>query len=343
MQFRIAHKLGEHLKTCPGVGVGVGVDLKTPTPESESTPMKTLSTPQPWFRDPWPSSKRAASPSESFPCQCVQIGKKREDQTSQPLLPEPLVSSHTHTHTPTQRQTEIAAAHRRVGTLQTRHVPCKQHAPRAESQQICCERLSEEQCHVRCETEQRGTGTESRALSIFQGRLNRAMLGRGKSCPLPDFRHNGTWYRCEMSESSMNLTISYIIRQNRLKTFWYDFSDIITKTTGPKENVPTYICTYKGWFTVFSQLRTSKCDSYPNTLRGGRNNVLWREINCGNFTVYFNRYPYQLPAREDWESTFTLLCVVFFFIYRPEYMSRKICNFRTDKFDTWNKRKFWLM
>ena len=49
MQFRIAHKLGEHLKTCPGVGVGVGVgvDLKTPTPESESTPMKTLSTPQP--------------------------------------------------------------------------------------------------------------------------------------------------------------------------------------------------------------------------------------------------------------------------------------------------------
>ena len=31
---------------CPGVGVGVGIE--TPTPESESTPMKTLSTPQPW-------------------------------------------------------------------------------------------------------------------------------------------------------------------------------------------------------------------------------------------------------------------------------------------------------
>ena len=31
----------------PGVGIGVGVDIKTPTPESESTPMKTLSTPQP--------------------------------------------------------------------------------------------------------------------------------------------------------------------------------------------------------------------------------------------------------------------------------------------------------
>ena len=27
----------------------------------------------------------------------------------------------------------------------------------------------------------------------------------------------------------------------------------------------------------------------------------------------------------------------------PVYMSRKIRNFRTDKFDTWNKRKFWLM
>ena len=25
------------------------------------------------------------------------------------------------------------------------------------------------------------------------------------------------------------------------------------------------------------------------------------------------------------------------------YMSRKIRKFRTDKFDTWNKRKFWLM
>ena len=32
---------------CPGVGVGVGIE--TPTPESESTPMKTLSTPQPWL------------------------------------------------------------------------------------------------------------------------------------------------------------------------------------------------------------------------------------------------------------------------------------------------------
>ena len=32
-----------------GPGVGVGVDIKTPTPESESTPMKTLSTPQPWW------------------------------------------------------------------------------------------------------------------------------------------------------------------------------------------------------------------------------------------------------------------------------------------------------
>ena len=31
----------------PEVGVGVGVDIKTPTLESESTPMKTLSTPQP--------------------------------------------------------------------------------------------------------------------------------------------------------------------------------------------------------------------------------------------------------------------------------------------------------
>ena len=31
----------------PGVGVGIGVDIKTPTPESESTPIKTLSTPQP--------------------------------------------------------------------------------------------------------------------------------------------------------------------------------------------------------------------------------------------------------------------------------------------------------
>ena len=30
-----------------GVGAGVGVDMKIPTPESESTPMKTLSTPQP--------------------------------------------------------------------------------------------------------------------------------------------------------------------------------------------------------------------------------------------------------------------------------------------------------
>ena len=27
----------------------------------------------------------------------------------------------------------------------------------------------------------------------------------------------------------------------------------------------------------------------------------------------------------------------------PVYMSRKIRKFRTDKFDTWNKRKFWLM
>ena len=27
----------------------------------------------------------------------------------------------------------------------------------------------------------------------------------------------------------------------------------------------------------------------------------------------------------------------------PGYMSRKIRKFRTDKFDTWNKRKFWLM
>ena len=34
----------------PGVGVGVGVDIKTPTPESKSTPMKTLSTPQPWLQ-----------------------------------------------------------------------------------------------------------------------------------------------------------------------------------------------------------------------------------------------------------------------------------------------------
>ena len=33
-----------------GPGVGVGVDIKTPTPESESTPMKTLSTPQPWLQ-----------------------------------------------------------------------------------------------------------------------------------------------------------------------------------------------------------------------------------------------------------------------------------------------------
>ena len=33
-----------------GVGVGVGVDMKIPTPESESTPMKTPSTPQPWFK-----------------------------------------------------------------------------------------------------------------------------------------------------------------------------------------------------------------------------------------------------------------------------------------------------
>ena len=40
-----------HAGVCPGVrvGVGVGVDIKTPTPESESTPMKTLSTPQPWL------------------------------------------------------------------------------------------------------------------------------------------------------------------------------------------------------------------------------------------------------------------------------------------------------
>ena len=34
----------------PGVGVGVGVDTKIPTPESESTPIKTLSTPQPWVQ-----------------------------------------------------------------------------------------------------------------------------------------------------------------------------------------------------------------------------------------------------------------------------------------------------
>ena len=27
----------------------------------------------------------------------------------------------------------------------------------------------------------------------------------------------------------------------------------------------------------------------------------------------------------------------------PGYMSRKIRKFRTDKFGTWNKRKFWLM
>ena len=27
----------------------------------------------------------------------------------------------------------------------------------------------------------------------------------------------------------------------------------------------------------------------------------------------------------------------------PVYMSRKIRKFRTDKFDTWNKRRFWLM
>ena len=30
-------------------------------------------------------------------------------------------------------------------------------------------------------------------------------------------------------------------------------------------------------------------------------------------------------------------------IIDPVYMSRKIRKFRTDKFDTWNKRKFWLM
>ena len=35
-----------HLRQA-GVGAGVGVDIKIPTPESESTPMKTLSTPQP--------------------------------------------------------------------------------------------------------------------------------------------------------------------------------------------------------------------------------------------------------------------------------------------------------
>ena len=38
-----------HTGVGPGVGVGVGVDIKTPTPEWESTPMKTLSTPQPWL------------------------------------------------------------------------------------------------------------------------------------------------------------------------------------------------------------------------------------------------------------------------------------------------------
>ena len=36
-----------HAGVGPGVGVGVGVGIKAPTPESESTPMKTLSTPQP--------------------------------------------------------------------------------------------------------------------------------------------------------------------------------------------------------------------------------------------------------------------------------------------------------
>ena len=29
--------------------------------------------------------------------------------------------------------------------------------------------------------------------------------------------------------------------------------------------------------------------------------------------------------------------------YHPGYMSRQIWKFRTDKFDTWNKRKFWFM
>ena len=33
-----------------GVGAGVGVDMKIPTPESESTPVKTLSTPQPCLK-----------------------------------------------------------------------------------------------------------------------------------------------------------------------------------------------------------------------------------------------------------------------------------------------------
>ena len=37
----------KHVGVGPGVGVGVGVGIKAPTPESESTPMKTLSTPQP--------------------------------------------------------------------------------------------------------------------------------------------------------------------------------------------------------------------------------------------------------------------------------------------------------
>ena len=37
------------------------------------------------------------------------------------------------------------------------------------------------------------------------------------------------------------------------------------------------------------------------------------------------------------------LCSVLGQRYDPVYMSRKIRKFRTDKFDMWNKRKFWLM